>query len=177
MNLADAECTAHELIQKHCPPEWCIKWDRARTQFGCTIFKNQTISLSRPLTILNDEAMFVWVVKHEIAHALAGPNAVDHGPVWRSYARDLGIKPSRCWTSNGLDAVQIPGKVIGTCKNQCGYQHRQHKITWAAYHHYVCPACSDRRRKRWVYLDWTSAGQPITSPKRPQPRRRKYARS
>jgi predicted SprT family Zn-dependent metalloprotease len=175
MKLTNAERIAGELILKYCPPGWCYDWDNAKRRFGCTSFGPRIIQLSRPLTLLNDETLFTWVVKHEIAHVLAGPDAVDHGPVWRIEARKLGIKPTRCWTSSGLDAVKVEGKVVGTCKNRCGYVYRQHKITWSAYHHDVCPTCSDRRRRRWVMLDWTRDGQPLASPRRPKSRRRRYA--
>lgn len=173
MNIDQAEAIAYDLIQEHCPLGWCYDWDRAKRRFGLCDYDRQTIRLSRPLTLLNDAATFRNVVKHEIAHVLT-PDEADHGRAWKLEAIRLGCPPTRCTKVEN----SVEGKVTGTCSQRCGYVWTQHKITYSVYNHAVCPTCSDKRAKRWVYLNWTRDGRPLASPKKPKPRkktRRSYA--
>jgi len=67
-----ARILAVTLMQQHGLVGWTFKFDHARRRFGCCNFTRRTISLSRPLTFLNDDAEVRDTILHEIAHALAG---------------------------------------------------------------------------------------------------------
>ena len=173
MNLIDASRIAAKLVKEHCPDGWTVEWGSAKSQFGLCMYGPQVIRLSRPLTKLNTQTTFEWVVKHEIAHVLAGP-AAGHGRLFKVQCMALGIQGDRCWTKGGnTDTVKIEGKVKGTCKNRCGYSCTMHKVTYASYYRGICPKCSNRARRQWVKLDWTRDGRPVTPPAKPAPRRRR----
>lgn len=161
MNQRDAERIARKLIAEHAPG-WTLSWGRGRTQFGLCMYGPKIIRLSLPLTLLNDQAIFEGVVLHEIAHVKAGPNSAGHGPVWRSFARDLGIRPDRCIAG----AVEIEGQYLAICPTHGQLAGSRLKMTYATYHR-VCRRC--RSRITWTRRD----GRPVVEPKRPAPRRRK----
>lgn len=174
MNRDVAAKIADDLIRQHCPAGWRWVWSTAKTQYGLCDYGCQTIKLSWPLTEVNDEDAFRQNVLHEIAHVLDGPYTPAHGPSWRSHARRLGVRRPRACT---VGVAVLPGNVVGTCELGCGYVWRQHKITYSTYTRSICPSCSDRATKLWVYLDWTRAdGTPIPRPKQPAPRRRRVRR-
>lgn len=187
MNQRDADRLAKKLVAEHVPG-WRVTWGHGKSQFGVCQYGPQdstgkyltrTIRLSRPLTLLNTQATFEWVVKHEIAHALNGHEAPSHGRLFMRQCRALGIEGDRCWTKGGnSDVVRIEGKILGTCKNRCGYISTMHKMTHASYTRGICPTCSNRARRQYVHLDWTRDGQPVAKPKKPAPRRRtrRYSR-
>jgi predicted SprT family Zn-dependent metalloprotease len=54
------------------------------------------MTLSRMLTLLNDEAEVVDTILHEIAHALTPGDG--HGPAWKAACLRIGAKPVRCYT-------------------------------------------------------------------------------
>jgi predicted SprT family Zn-dependent metalloprotease len=95
MNLVQAHFMAATLIQRNLPG-WRFDFDRARKRFGCCYHVKQLITLSEPLTLLNDEDQVRDVILHEIAHARAGHRA-GHGPLWRVHARAMGARPERCY--------------------------------------------------------------------------------
>lgn len=97
MNLRDAETLARALMAEHglLDKGWSFRWDNAKTRLGSCWYGRRTITLSRPIARLNDEAKIRGVVLHEIAHALAPRNS-GHGPAWKSVCRMVGAEPVRC---------------------------------------------------------------------------------
>jgi predicted SprT family Zn-dependent metalloprotease len=75
---------------------WSFQFDNRKKRFGSCSESRRTISLSAPLTRLNDDATVEDCIRHEIAHALAGHKA-GHGLLWKSYCRTTGADPSRCY--------------------------------------------------------------------------------
>src|SRR5262245_45271703 len=140
MNLILAARLADELIYEHLSG-WTWTWFNARTQFGlCAEFTDKTqtartIYLSRPLTLLNDEAAFRDTVLHEIAHAKVG-NAVGHTKLWKATARALGANPQRCSTG-----IAPEGNFYATCPNHGRLKGTRYKLTYAAIHNRVCIRC------------------------------------
>ncbi len=108
MNPYKAELLAKELINEFLPYRgWNFQFDNAKRRFGQCRFSKRTISLSKPLTIANDEAQVRDTILHEIAHALAGASA-GHGPIWKNMCAFVGANPQRCYTSNEVSSVQAP---------------------------------------------------------------------
>lgn len=91
MDLRDAEALALRLLQEHGLEGWTFRFDHARRRLGACHYGERRISLSKPLTLLNPEAVVRDTLLHEIAHALT-PGA-KHGPSWRAMARRLGAEP------------------------------------------------------------------------------------
>lgn len=171
MNLVQAECMANKIVRQYAPG-WTVTWGTARSQFGLCMYEPRRIHLSRPLTQLNTQATFEWVVLHEVAHVLAGPKA-GHGRLFKVHTLSLGIVGDRCWTKGGnTDVVQIEGQYRGECELGCGFSTTMHKMSYSAYTRGICPTCSNRRTRLWVHLDWTRDGQPVAKPRKPAPRRR-----
>jgi predicted SprT family Zn-dependent metalloprotease len=98
MNLHLAQHLARDLMRQHGLADWTFKFDHARRRFGSCRTRAKLITLSRHLTFLNTEAEVRDTILHEIAHALCpGDN---HGPAWRAMCRQIGAKPTRCYTDN-----------------------------------------------------------------------------
>jgi predicted SprT family Zn-dependent metalloprotease len=111
MNLGEALQSAFDLMTLHgLTPNWTFRFDSARRRFGRCSHSRRMITLSRPLTELNDAARVKDTILHEIAHALCGPNE-GHGPAWRAKAQSIGAngearydsaivkQPARPWRS------------------------------------------------------------------------------
>ena len=89
---------ALELMREHLQEDynsWSFKWDNAKLRFGMCNHTTGTISISRPITEVNDDDQFKDTVLHEIAHAIAGARA-GHGYTWKRVAVSVGCEPTRC---------------------------------------------------------------------------------
>ena len=93
MHPFDAQQLAVGLIQEHGLIGWRFRFDHARRRFGCCRSSEKTITLSRPLTILNSCAQVRDTILHEIAHALTPGDG--HGVKWRAKCREIGADPKR----------------------------------------------------------------------------------
>lgn len=118
LTLADIEDLAKWALDEFALTDrgWTFRWDRATRRAGSCNYRNKTITLSKPIYMIEpnrDHALNT--VLHEVAHALTGPGA-GHGPVWRARARQVGARPERC---HSLETP--PGRHIGTCG--CGPGH------------------------------------------------------
>jgi len=88
------------------------------------------------------------LVRHEVAHALAGPRA-GHGPRWKQIARELGATPRGCvhpteWTS---PSQEKPRNVRLECL-ECGQVYeRKNRVKVGRFR---CSLCSGRLRQYQV---------------------------
>lgn len=88
--------------------EWRFAWNDRKGAYGLCRFGKKTIELSRPLTALEtDDRAVLDTIRHELAHALAGP-AARHGPEWKQWAALLGCRP-RAERRFSLEAPSLPG--------------------------------------------------------------------
>lgn len=167
MNKAIAKRLADDLIREHAPG-WTWSWSRGKTQMGVCQFQEKNIKLSLYLVELNDQDAVDQVIRHELAHVLAGPKA-NHGPLFRAHARRLGVRrPGPC--TEGVVAPE--GVYRAKCPTHGVLTGSRHKMTYAAYHNRVCRRC--RQPIVWFRTD----GKPITVPQMParrRARRRSYA--
>ena len=136
---------ANALIQLHLDPDlWSFDFDNAKRRAGLCNYTRHRITVSRYLASRFDDDEIYQVLLHEVAHALAGPDA-GHGSKWRRVARDLGYEGGR--THDGEIAAEY-AKWVGRCpaghehvrfrrptrSNSCGKCSKRyseaHRITW-----------------------------------------------
>ena len=117
MNITNAESLALIAMSEHglISEGWTFSFDRAKRRFGVCKHRTKQISLSRELTLLNDESQVTDTILHEIAHALCGPRN-GHNGVWRMKCREIGANPTRCYSSD--EVIQPKAKWIGICPNE-----------------------------------------------------------
>ncbi len=151
MDLKKAEKLANSLIKQHIVDyyilSWKFKFDRSKSRFGCCSHKYRTISLSKYLTELNDEAEVKDTILHEIAHALVGPKH-GHDHVWKKKALEIGCRPIRCCSSK--DVKTPAGKYVAVCvgcKKEY-YSHRKRKRSVS------CSSCSGGSYNEMFKLNW-----------------------
>jgi hypothetical protein len=68
---------------------WTFKWMYSKRGLGYCDFDKKLIAISKPLAKVNCERRMMDTLRHEIAHALAGPDA-GHGILWKKIARKVG---------------------------------------------------------------------------------------
>lgn len=103
---------------------WRFELDRSVRRFGICRYTTRTISVSGPLSALNDLPTVKDTVLHEVAHALAG-NTAGHGPKWKATAVRIGAKPERCYDS--AEVAEVPHRyevVCGLCSKVIAKRHR-----------------------------------------------------
>ena len=151
---------ALELLQRHGLEGWRFRYDRARRRLGCCHYGERTISLSRPLTLLNPESVVTDTILHEIAHALT-PGA-GHGPAWRARAAALGARPRACAT---VGEVALPPAPYALVCDGCGQRIDRYR---RPRRRYVCRRCwrrhLDGRGPRPAPLRCAPAGRARTAP-------------
>ena len=130
MNTIEAASLARDLMDEFGLSTWMFQWDNSKTRFGCCKYNRNVISLSEPLTLLNGEGQVSDTIRHEIAHALAGPSA-GHGRAWQRQCLITGARPQRCYSGN---VVQPPARWKLECP-KCGITGTRHrKPTRVSYH-------------------------------------------
>ena len=139
MNIDDAHALAEVLMQEHLGDDWTFRFDRAKQRFGACRFHIKTISLSEHLTKLNDVDQVQDTILHEIAHALAGPNA-GHGRKWQQQCEDIGAKPERCYSSAAVE--QPDPNWVGRCPG-CGYTITRYRLHEKS-RRVACSTCCQR---------------------------------
>lgn len=125
MNITEAVTLAERLIEHFGLNGWVVALDRSKVRFGQCRHRTHTIGLSRELVSLNTREAVEDVIRHEIAHALAGVEA-GHGRAWKLKCIEVGARPERCYDSNSV--VAVPAKFALVCE-PCGYRHPRHRIT------------------------------------------------
>ncbi len=90
--LAEVGAQARGLMDLHGLAEWSFDYIAAEKKLGVCRHRQRQIQLSRKHALEDSEEQVIDTVLHEIAHALAGPDA-GHGPRWKAIARRLGATP------------------------------------------------------------------------------------
>ena len=124
---------------------WSFGWDSAKKRLGVCKYDQHLISLSRYFVDLHSIQEIDQVMRHEIAHALAGPKA-GHGPKWKKIATDIGYEHKKI---SGDEIGNATAKLIGTCPNgHVVYRHRQPKSPLS------CSRCAPRFDRNYL-ITWT----------------------
>lgn len=138
---------AEEQMEKHLAMElWSFGWDSAKRRLGVCKYDQKLISLSRYFVDLHSLQEIDQVMRHEIAHALAGPNA-GHGSKWKRIATEIGYNHKKI---SGDEIGNATAKLIGTCPaGHVVYRHRKPKTMLS------CSKCATRFDKRFL-ITWTT---------------------
>lgn len=113
---------------------WRFRWDSAVSRYGCCFHQELMITVSWPIAQLNPFEQSKDVVLHEIAHAVAGPDA-KHGPEWKEWCVLLGARPERCYDSSKVRTP--PRRYVYACP-QCGTRRERHRRTLS---NHACGRC------------------------------------
>lgn len=146
MTLGDARALAASLLEAHGLSGWSFAFDRARKRLGSCQPHHRRITLSAPLTRLNDPDVVRDTLLHEIAHALTPGDG--HGAHWRATCLRIGARPERCAAPG--EVVLPPAPYALVC-DRCGMRYPRYRRSRLRY------ACGRCRREvgaeaplRWV---------------------------
>jgi predicted SprT family Zn-dependent metalloprotease len=108
MELAEARALGYRLLGEFLPGQgWAISFDRSKKRLGACFLGKRVISLSEPVTRLNDVSVIENTLRHEIAHALAGYGH-DHDATWRRMCVVTGARPETCTDSRTVVMPSSP---------------------------------------------------------------------
>jgi predicted SprT family Zn-dependent metalloprotease len=125
MELHLAYQAAQALLREHGLSDWQFQFTSSRRKFGTCWYRKRKITFSRELTLINTDPVVLNVIRHEIAHAIAGFEA-GHGPEWVRIARSIGCDGIRCYDrSYDFVAKKVEHRWIGTCP-ECGKTYSRH---------------------------------------------------
>ena len=93
--LKDVAAEARNLMDRCGLDEWTLRFSSATKMLGKCRSQQKLILISRSHAVHDAPEQVTDTIRHEIAHALAGPEA-GHGPAWRALARQLGATPRSC---------------------------------------------------------------------------------
>jgi predicted SprT family Zn-dependent metalloprotease len=113
--IAEREMTGHGLHG------WTFGLSNARRRLGVCKYRTKRIEVGEYYARHSPEASVLDTLRHEIAHALAGP-AAGHGPRWKAVAVRLGATPRAC--DNSPETVVPPGDWRATCPSCTKTYHR-----------------------------------------------------
>ena len=83
---------ARELMDEHGLDAWTFAFLEAERRLGDCNYRDRVIRVGRTHALEAGEAEIRDTILHEIAHALAGPEA-QHGALWKATARRIGATP------------------------------------------------------------------------------------
>jgi predicted SprT family Zn-dependent metalloprotease len=130
---AEAEMAHHGLVG------WTFEYSRAKRRLGCCKYSQRLIEISAYYAVHTVDELVIDTLRHEIAHALAGPDA-GHGPLWKAHAIRLGARPKSCKSS---DEVKVrPGDWQVTCPACQQTYHKYKKPKVLSGYRCKCPAKS-----------------------------------
>jgi len=138
MDLTRAAQLAMQLMHEHglLRSGWHLRFGHGKRQLGSASIRRKvdrgtgrvqeirTITLSRYLVALNDEATVRDTILHEIAHALAG---LDHGhdAHWQEICRRIGARPQRLADEQVQVAPARYEVVCDCCGRVLGQRHQR----------------------------------------------------
>ena len=112
MDLKVLEEIARQEMRANGLHGWTFALSNAKRRLGVCKYKEKRIEIAEYYARHSPEESVLDTLRHEIAHALAGP-AAKHGPRWKAVAARLGATPRACETSG--QAVVQPGDWRATC--------------------------------------------------------------
>lgn len=92
---------AEDLLAEHGLGEWQVQFDNTSRRLGVCRHSRKVISLSRQHIAVGADDTILDTIRHEVAHALAGPGH-GHGAVWKELAVKLGADPTATTVANEM---------------------------------------------------------------------------
>ena len=151
-DLARIEIWARALIRLHLDETWSFGFDSAKRRLGACHYQAKRITVSRYLVPLLEDDEIHQTLLHEVAHAIAGPEA-NHNAEWLRVARELGYEGDARHPSPG--AVDL-APWVGECPNgHLSYRYREPQREAS------CGRCARHFTRsaliRWEYREITPA--------------------
>jgi predicted SprT family Zn-dependent metalloprotease len=157
MDLKALAAIASERLAEHGLTGWTFGFSDSKRRLGACHYRKKSIAIGAYYARHNPEPAVMDTLLHEIAHALAGPEA-GHGPAWQAVAVRIGATPRACDTSP--ETVVQPGDWQTTCP-ACNRTHHRYKRPRAlSGYRCMCPAGSP--------LVFAYAGDPAREPAVPR---------
>lgn len=136
---------------------WDVRVGSALKQLGSCNYGTKIITISLPLANLYGEDHLEDTILHEIAHALAGPQA-GHGPAWKSVCRAIGANPDRLANVPPELAKQTyrwEVRCPHCVENRVGYKTSMSRRRG----NYICSHCKNTRNEN-VRIEYRSIANP-----------------
>jgi predicted SprT family Zn-dependent metalloprotease len=148
VDIAEARTLARQLMNQYGLERWTLRIDQCKVRFGHCSWRHNRISLSGPLTLLNDQDKVRDTILHEIAHALT-PYAY-HNATWRLKAREIGADPVACFNSS----VKTPPAPWHAICPKCHRDIKRYRMSKALLteKHYCC--CVKLPAEEDLFLKW-----------------------
>src|SRR3954451_12953426 len=112
MDLGELEAIALRELAKNGLRGWTFGLAKTKRRLGVCKYRSKRIEIAEFYARNSPPETVLDTLRHEIAHAIAGP-AAKHGPRWKAVAVRLGATPRSCETSH--QAVVKPGDWQATC--------------------------------------------------------------
>ena len=112
MDLKALEKIARRELKANGLHHWTFALAGTKRRLGVCKYRAKRIEVAEYYARHSPEESVLDTLRHEIAHALAGP-AARHGPRWKAVAIRLGATPRSC--ENTGQAVTEPGDWRATC--------------------------------------------------------------
>lgn len=137
-NLRQAIELANTLLADHGLREqgWTFGLNTRKAAVGLCCYKTRRIELSRHYLTLTPWHEIEDTIRHEVAHAIAGPQA-RHGYAWKIVAMRLGARPSYC-TDKAVTTAK-PNWIL-RCPD-CSQEWERYRLTKAVRERSRCPRC------------------------------------
>lgn len=136
MHPHEAMSLARTLMLQHGLVGWRFRFDHARRRFGSCRYGERAITLSRPLTLLNNQEQVRDTILHEIAHALTPGDG--HGAKWKAKCIEIGANPARCYDDDTVRSpARRPARYRFGCRT-CNWWVERRRLTR---NRYVCARC------------------------------------
>ena len=124
----------HKLLEQG----WRVKLSKGSRRLGACYWSKKLIKLSRHHVLNGTDAEITDTIRHEVAHALAGPLA-KHGPEWKRWAIRLGATPRA--TARSV-SYEMPYKFVLFCPGcNSDIQKRRNRVTMRRLQRLQCRKC------------------------------------
>lgn len=164
MELGTAVALAYNLLNEHdlVSQGWNVKLNRGARRLGLCSWKKKLIKLSRHHVLNGTDDEVIDTIRHEVAHALAGPIVKHHGPEWQAWARKLGCRPRANAKSV---SYQMPYKFILHCP-LCAkdIQKRHNRVSHSRLRHLMCRKCGMPSLGRLILRRYVNASPSLLQP-------------
>jgi hypothetical protein len=100
---------ARQILDEHGLQDWSFEFDSAKARAGQCRFGDKVISVSRLIVGMPEVED---TIRHEVAHALAGPRE-HHGRAWRAACARVGARPERIFDGEVANGYRWHGVCDG----------------------------------------------------------------